>query len=145
MNLKGINHVGITVSDIDRAIRFYEDVFGGSRLLEFDLPGDRVRAMLGVSEADARGKVAWVRLPGAALELFSFEPKQPAERVVWNRPGCTHFALEVSDIEAWHAHLTAKGVTCLGVPKHTGNGQASFFYATDPDGNLIELIEVTGL
>jgi catechol 2,3-dioxygenase-like lactoylglutathione lyase family enzyme len=141
MILTGINHIGVTVSSIERTVEFYKDVFGGSVMFEFDLPGDRVRAMLGITDADARGKVCWVKLPGAALELFEFDPKQPAEKVAWNRPGCTHFALQVSGLEAWHAHLTARGVRVLGAPKPSG-GRASFFYAADPDGNLIELIEM---
>jgi catechol 2,3-dioxygenase-like lactoylglutathione lyase family enzyme len=141
MKLVGLNHVGVTVGDMDRAVAFYQDVFGGSVALAFDLPGDRVRAMLGITDPDATGRVVWVRLPGTALELFAFEPKHAAEKVVWNRPGCTHFALEVEGLAAWHEHLTAKGVRCLGAPKDSG-GRASFFYATDPDGNLIELIEL---
>lgn len=138
MTLSGFHHVGITVSDAARAVKFYQEVFGGSLIGEFDLPSERVRALLG---ADAvSGKVTWIKLPGVGVELFSFEPRQPAERVVWNRPGCTHFALQVTDIDAWHAELTAKNVECLGPPKQSG--PAWFFYAKDPDGTLIELIEI---
>jgi catechol 2,3-dioxygenase-like lactoylglutathione lyase family enzyme len=141
MTLHGIHHVGLTVSNLDRSVDFYERVFGGSRVMSFDLPTDRVQALLNSVRTDISGKVCWVRLPGAALELFAFTPGHAAEPIVWNEPGCTHFAMRVTDVHGWHARLTEHGVPCLAPPKQ--HGAAWFFYAADPDGNLIELIETT--
>jgi len=141
MTLHGFHHVGLTVSDLDRAVEFYQRVFGGSVVMSFDLPTERVQALLRSARTDVSGKVTWVRLPGAALELFAFTPGEAAEPVVWSRPGCTHVAMRVTDVHGWHARLTEQGVTCLASPKQ--HGAAWFFYAADPDGNLIELIETT--
>lgn len=139
MTLRGVHHIGLTVSDIDRAIAFYEKVFGGSAAMSFHLPLERVQSLLRTSRPDVRGKVAWVLLPGAALELFWFAPGKPGEPLVWNRPGCTHFAMAVTNIQEWHARMIGHGVVCLGAPRQ--HGEAWFFYITDPDGNHIELIE----
>ena len=59
----------------------------------------------------------------------------------WNRPGFTHVALHVNDLDRWHAHLTVHGVQCLSKPIKTPAGHR-LFYAKDTDGNLIELIDL---
>jgi catechol 2,3-dioxygenase-like lactoylglutathione lyase family enzyme len=141
MKLRGVHHIGLTVSDMDRAISFYEKVFGGSAVFTFRLPLERVQSLLGTSRPDVEGMVTWVRLPGAALELFWFAPAKAAEPLLWNRPGCTHFALAVTGIQDWYARMLGFEVACLGAPRQ--HGEAWFFYITDPDGNHIELIEAS--
>jgi len=141
VKLRGVHHVGLTVSDIDHAVAFYETIFGGSAVLSFRLPLERVQALLRTTRVDVEGRVTWVVLPGAALELFWFAPSKPGEPVNWDRPGCTHFALAVTDIQEWHARMLEHGVACLGRPRQ--HGDAWFFYITDPDGNHIELIEMS--
>jgi catechol 2,3-dioxygenase-like lactoylglutathione lyase family enzyme len=62
--------------------------------------------------------------------------------VAVNRPGLGHLAFAVDDVEAaCQAVLAARGglvgrVVTLDVP---GAGAVTFAYATDPEGNVIEL------
>ncbi|MEY4094020.1 MAG: hypothetical protein RLZZ53_1219 [Acidobacteriota bacterium] len=140
MRLRGVHHIGLTVSDMDRAVAFYEKVFGGSSVMSFRLPLKRVQSMLRTERSDVEGTVTWVLLAGAALELFCFAPGKTGEALVWDRPGCTHLAIAVTDIHDWHARMLELGVVCLGAPQQ--HGDAWFFYLCDPDGNHIELIEV---
>ena len=109
-------------------------------MLSFRLPPERVQSLLGTKGSEVEGTVTWVVLPGAALELFWFAPGKPGRPVVWDRPGCTHFALAVTHIQDWYARMREHGVVCLGSPRQ--HGDAWFFYITDPDGNHIELIEI---
>ena len=141
MKLRGVHHVGLTVSDIERAVAFYETILGGSAVLSFRLPLERVQALLRTTRCDVEGRVTWVVLPGAALELFWFAPGKPGGPVIWDRPGCTHFALAVTGIQEWHVRMLEHGVVCLGRPRQ--HGDTWFFYITDPDGNHIELIEMS--
>ncbi len=142
MRTRGLSHVGVTVSDFRTAVRFYDDVFGCPLILVSQLPADRVRALFGIDGAAPSCIVGWIRLPGGGvLELFAFEPREPKANLRWNSPGFTHIAIHVSNLDRWHAHLVAHGVRCLSKPIKAPGGH-SLFYATDPDGNLIELIDL---
>lgn len=135
------SHVGVTVSDFDRAAAFYTETFGCTVLGAMDVPVERVRALFGVAADAPSCRMGWLRLPGGAiLELFAFRPFVAPGPLAWNRGGFSHVALNVDDVDRWHQHLTDRGVVCVSRPERTPLGQR-LFYAADPDGNLIELID----
>jgi catechol 2,3-dioxygenase-like lactoylglutathione lyase family enzyme len=136
------NHVGLTVSDLDRAADFYCGVFGCRVLGTMDVPVERVRQVFRVEAPDAGCRMGWLGVPGGViLELFAFRPYQPPAPLTWNRGGLTHLAFTVTDIESWHARLIAMGTPCLSAPQKMAVG-STIFYATDPDGHLVELVEM---
>lgn len=142
MRARSFSHVGLTVSDFDRAVQFYWDVFGCPLVGVADSPPDRVRGFFGVEGDAPRCKIGWIRVPGGGvLEIFHFEPKQAAIPVAWNRVGLTHFSFNVRNLPKWHAYLQSKGVECLGPPERSPRGH-SFFFARDVDGNLIEMMDL---
>ena len=142
MRARGLSHVGVTVADFGRAVRFYWEVFGCPLIAVSEMPPERVRAFFGITDPSPTCTVGWILLPdGGVLELFAFEPKEPKAALQWNRPGFTHVALHVNDLDRWHAHLTVHGVQCLSKPIKTPAGHR-LFYAKDTDGNLIELIDL---
>jgi glyoxylase I family protein len=139
---RSLSHVGLTVSDFSKAVQFYSDVFGCPLVGVADTPPDRVRTFFGVDGAPPACKIGWVRVPGGGiLEIFEFQPQLAPGTVPWNQVGITHFCFDVRNIQRWHAHLTAKGVECLGKPEQSPRGHW-FFFCKDFDGNLIELIEL---
>ena len=48
MKARSFSHTGITVSDFNRAVKFYWDVFGAPLVGVSDAPADRVRGFFGV-------------------------------------------------------------------------------------------------
>ena len=77
MRARSFSHCGITVSDFNRAVRFYWDVFRCPLVGVSDQPPDRVRAFFGVDAEQPTCKVGWIRVPGGAvLEIFEFRPDQ---------------------------------------------------------------------
>ena len=83
MKARSFSHSGITVSDFNRAVPFYWDVFGCPLVGVADTPPERVRGFFGVDAPAATCKIGWIRIPGGAvIEIFHFEPQQPAEPVV---------------------------------------------------------------
>ncbi|KKC33078.1 VOC family protein [Devosia psychrophila] len=60
--------------------------------------------------------------------------------------GYGHLAVVVDDVDAEHARLTAEGLTVgkLVDFKNDGVPVARFFFATDPDGYKIEVIQKGG-
>lgn len=143
MRARDFSHVGITVSDFNKAVKFYWEVFGCPLVGVSDAPPERVRAFFGVGADDPapRCKIGWIRVPGnAVLEIFAFEPKQPPVEIPWNRVGLTHFSFNVRNTHKWHDYLVSKGVTIVSKPEQSPRGHW-FFFVRDFDGNLIEMID----
>jgi catechol 2,3-dioxygenase-like lactoylglutathione lyase family enzyme len=142
MRVRSFSHAGITVSDFNRAVRFYWEVFGCPLVGVADTPPDRVRTFFGVDGERPACKIGWIRVPGGAvLEIFAFTPHQPPESVTWNRVGLTHISFNVRNIQRWHDYLVGKGVECLSPPERSPRGH-TFFFAKDFDGNLIEIMDL---
>jgi catechol 2,3-dioxygenase-like lactoylglutathione lyase family enzyme len=136
------SHVGITVSDFNRAVKFWWEIFGCPLVGVADAPPDRVRGFFGVDVPGATCKIGWIRFPGGAvIEIFHFEPKQPPLDVVWGRIGLTHICVNVRNIHKWHRYLVSKGVEIVSPPEQSPRGHWLFF-AKDFDGNLIEITDL---
>ncbi len=79
---------------------------------------------------------------GPTLEIFQYNLLKEGEAPAINRPGLAHLAFAVDDVPAALDAVRAAGGGQLGelvrveVP---GVGRLVFVYATDPEGNLIEL------
>jgi catechol 2,3-dioxygenase-like lactoylglutathione lyase family enzyme len=139
---RSLSHAGITVSDFNRTVRFYADVFGCPLVGVADTPADRVRTFFGVDAAQPSCKIGWIRVPGGGiLEIFEFTPQRLPDAVTWNRVGLTHISFNVKNTQKWYDYLVGKGVECLGRPERSPRGH-TFFFAKDPDGNLIEIMDL---
>jgi catechol 2,3-dioxygenase-like lactoylglutathione lyase family enzyme len=141
--VRSFSHVGITVSDFNKAVQFYWEVFGCPLVGVADTPPDRVRSFFAVTgAAEPRCKIGWIRVPGGAvLEVFEFQPQLPPDVIPWNRVGLTHISFNVRNLDRWYAELSGKGVECVSKPERSPRGH-SFFFVRDFDGNLIELMDL---
>lgn len=115
-----LHHTGILVSDLERSIGFYTQLFG-FRVTERGEFGGRPLAFLVIT--------------GGMIELVQDTGGSRTEGVV------NHIALLVDDVPAELERLRAARVRLLDeapVPIYTG-GRIAF--CEGPDGELIELIE----
>lgn len=141
--IKGMNHVGISVRDLDRSLAFYRDVLGMEVVIAAAFGGEKYEKVLDLQ--GTRGRAALLRLKGTEMrvELFEFDRPTPkaADPV---RPVCdhgiTHFALAVEDIHGEYRRLQAAGVV-FHCPPVMFSPSAWATYARDPDGNVFELLE----
>lgn len=140
------NHVGLTVSDIAESARFYS-LFGFTPEKPDAVVCDDqwIKVMSGYPDADLR--IAWMELDGMTLELLQYE--SPAGGVstplATKDAGSAHVAVELDDVEAEHARLTSEGVEFRSAPITVPDGPwagVKAVYAVDPDGNVIELIQM---
>ena len=150
MKVRSFSHCGITVSDFNRAVRFYWDVFGCPLVGVADTPSDRVRSFFQVPADPSTPpgtsapacKIGWIRVPGGGvLEIFEFQPQQPPIPIPWNRVGLTHISFNVRNLQGWYDYLVTKGVECISRPERSPRGH-SFFFVRDFDGNLIEMMDL---
>ena len=142
MKSGSFSHVGITVSDFNRAVKFWWEIFGCPLVGVTEAPPDRVRGFFGVDVPGATCRIGWIRFPGGAvIEIFHFEPKQPPIEIPWHRIGQTHICVNVKNIHKWHDHLVRNGVEIVSKPEQSPRGHWLFF-AKDFDGNLIEITDL---
>lgn len=137
----GIHHIAIGVPDLEAGLAFYRDALGFAEVERSAFSGrtPKVEAAIGISEPSAQ--MAMLRGGNAYIELWQYTTPPPADKTA-NPPdlGYPHFALEVKDIEAEHARLTAAGMTFVGPPVDFGESAA--VYGRDPFGNVIEIYEI---
>ncbi len=122
MNITNIDHIVLTVTNIDETIQFYESVLGM------------------VADTFGEGRVA-LKFGDQKINLHKqgqeLEPK--ADRPV---PGSADLCfITETKLEVAMKHVKSKGIKVLEGPvARTGaTGPIISFYFRDPDGNLIEV------
>jgi len=122
MRITGLDHLVLTVADIDATCDFYGHILGMTR------------------ESFAGGRTA-LKFGNQKFNLHQagreFEPK--ADKPV---PGSADICLIVDDVSAAEKKLNDRGVEIIDRGPRTGaKGEIISIYCRDPDGNLIELSE----
>src|SRR5688572_5262260 len=122
IEVEGIHHTAVIVTDLSRARRFYSGVLGLAEIPrpDFDFGG------------------AWYRV-GDRQELHLII--YPAARAVRGTTAIDgrdgHFAMRVGSYTKTLAYLRGQGIECRELPLNpTPFAQ---IYVTDPDGNVVEL------
>ena len=142
----GVDHVAVTVADLDRSLQFYTDVLGLRVLDRGPLDPELVARMTGLLDADV--EYADVELGTRTLELLchrTLDPR-PGSASRPERAGSVHIALTVDDAERLHQRLTASGHRPLSAPQTLPDDAGDWagcviFYVRDPDGVMLEIVE----
>lgn len=124
--LRALDHLVLTVGDMARSVRFYEDVLG--------MRAQRFRGADGTDRWALTFGAQKINLHQAGQE---FEPK--AARAV---PGSADLCfLTDAPAQVWLAHFAEHRVPVLEgpVPRTGATGPILSLYLRDPDGNLIEV------
>jgi glyoxylase I family protein len=141
MKARSWSHVGITVSDFNKAVDFWWNVFRCPLVGVADTP-----------EVAFAGSLAWTclaylqdRLGARARRRrrrdLSFHPVVARRKGGVGADHTTHICLNVRGIHKWHDYLKAKGVQIVCPPEQAPRGHWIFFIK-DFDGNLIEITDL---
>jgi catechol 2,3-dioxygenase-like lactoylglutathione lyase family enzyme len=137
-------HVGICVTDINKARDFYCGVLGFEEAWRLDaMSGPLVDAHCGIP-----GSTVWVSqlvVPGGSrIEFHQYDPPGPNTDFQIHRQGLNHISWHVKDVDAEFARLKGAGVRIKrepidqDIPDHPAGGyRVGFFY--DPWGLILEL------
>lgn len=92
MKIRSLSHIGLTVSDFKRAVRWYYEMFGFRLIDEQVLDRETVNNLYPLYKIrDAKVHLGFLRAPrGGVIEIFEFSPSKAASEVCWNMPGPTH-------------------------------------------------------
>ncbi len=139
---KRMDHVGVSVQNIEKAIEFYRDVVGMEKAFdrEFDSPLARI---LGIK--NARARIVHMKLGEAVVELFDYyHPKGRQPRSDQNQSdyGLTHIGFRVEDFEQTYQDLKARGVQFLGDPVEIRPG-VFVAYFRGAEHEICEMREIT--
>jgi catechol 2,3-dioxygenase-like lactoylglutathione lyase family enzyme len=145
-HVTGFAHQGITVSDLERSIAYFEGVLGFRRRGRVRHIGSEI-ASASTGVEGARMDVAFLECPGLTLELLQYTA--PEHRDVFRpRPcdvGSVHLAVYVSSIDAAVAASVAADWQFVGAVQEIGSApgrMSRVAYVTGDDGILIELLEL---
>ena len=123
-------HSMIRVRDEARSLDFYARAFGLEQADKFDFDGFAL---------------IYLRHPSSPFELELTVNKDRTEPSALG-DGYGHLAVVVDDVDAEHARFAREHLEAgpLRDFKHEGRTLARFFFATDPDGYKIEVIQRGG-
>ncbi len=130
--IKGLNHVGIAVSNLDEALKTYRSTLG--------LEPSYVKEV-----RDQKIRVASFKVGGSSIELF--EPTDPTSTVAAflakRGEGMHHLALTVDDIRATLDAAQRAGATLIDKEPRVGaEGQLiAFLHPKSTRGTLVELCQ----
>ena len=139
----GTRHTGVVVQDMEKSLRFWRDVMGLKVLADFWEEGefiDTVQHLTGVN----LHMIKLAAPDGTLIELLQDKnhPTAPPEKNDLCHRGIRHIAFTVADVEAaWH-DLRQAGCEVLSKPVTSPDGKARLFFARDPEGNLLEIVEM---
>ena len=118
---QGLTHIHLVVRDLDRSLRFYQDVFGMKERFR-DGP-----------------KMVFLNTPGSS-DLVTLNADPAEAHLIGVNGGVAHigFRLEnAADLDAAIAEVESAGGKLIQRGEHSPG--ASFAYVEDPDGYVIEL------
>ena len=142
-----VEAVGMTVSDMDRAVDFYSRVLTFEKVSEQEMGGAEFEHLVGVF--GARARVVRMSLGDEHIELTEF--LAPRGRVIpadsrSNDRWFQHVAIIVSDMDQAYQHLRKNRVEHAStgpqrLPDWNKNaGGIEAFYFKDPDGHPLEIL-----
>lgn len=123
-----VDHVAVQTADIERALHFYVNVLGA------ELQERRKFKMR---------EMAWLRVAGMRIELFSVREGERLEQWSDFHPGPVHLAFVVEDLDAFLSHADEHGIRLHPshpspfVPPVAGAGRMA--YLLGPDGEEVEI------
>jgi catechol 2,3-dioxygenase-like lactoylglutathione lyase family enzyme len=146
--LRGTDHIGFTVPNLEEAIRFFVEVIGCEAFYElgpFEFDDDWMSTHLNVHPRAVMKKLKFLRCGhGSNFELFEYEaPDQNVNQPKNSDVGGHHLAFYVDDFDTALAHLRSHGVQILGEPTVRTVGPSAgqtWVYFLAPWGMQLELV-----
>ena len=146
-----LDHIGLTVSDLERSVRFYSDLLGQAPYFQELYDVDYIGGIVGLPGAVQYA--AFFHIPGQEstfLELIEY--RNPRGKRFENGPndvGTAHLCLECEDLDAEWERLVGIGATAVSArPVRSDYGVyegARSAYFRDPDGMFLQVVELKGL
>jgi catechol 2,3-dioxygenase-like lactoylglutathione lyase family enzyme len=148
MTVTRIDHVGITVSDVDRALGFYRDLLGLRVIAASTVAEAEVAELLGL-DSPVQLRIADLDSgDGRIIELLEYvQPRGRRIAFESSDVATAHIAFTVDDLAAVRERLLDAGATIVSRRPITISEPGGSFdgaiclYVRDPDGVILELVQ----
>jgi catechol 2,3-dioxygenase-like lactoylglutathione lyase family enzyme len=146
----GVGNFAHIVADLDTSLGFYRDVLGLAVTNTIPFAPNEAVARFGHTEG-GQSRVAVLRVPGLAMgvELIEYKDiERKPQKPHFVDPGAANIALRVRDLDALFPKVQKyPGVRVLSaggkpVTVKTPNGELHAVFVQDPDGFVVELLDV---
>jgi len=128
--IKRINHVGIAVKNLDKAVEFFQETYGAKLVRREKLEDQKMESAL-ISIAEAQFEL-----------LGSLEPQSLIDKFIESRgEGIHHVSLEVDQFDQVIKEIKAKGVKVIS-EADTENFKAAFIHPQSNFGVLTEIVQL---
>lgn len=148
---RGIDHVGVTVPDIEQATNFFKKVFDAKVAYDNQKPDDEplagpdVEQFLGLKKG---AEVIHMRLltigDSATIELFYYANTEQGKPAIASDLGVQHIAFYVNNIDKVTKKFIEAGGELLTQPDDflgaIEGGSGQFVYGRTPWGMLVEIL-----
>ena len=142
--IKGFNHSGFVVRDLEKMVSFYRDDLGLEIEKEIDSKAPESGNHTGIPGSH-RTLVFVGKGGGHALELvYYIYPESENGHLDRAQLGASHVCFDVEDIQGLDKDLTSKGIKFVTPPimSVTPDGiEKGICYCQDPEGNWLEFIQ----
>lgn len=139
---KRMDHVGISVQDMEKAIAFYRDVIGMEKVLDrqFDNGLEDI-----IGEKGAQARIVHMRLENTMVELFDYgnpNARSPHPDKSQSDYGLIHIGFMVQDFKKTYETLKNRGVEFLGKPVEIRSGvHVAYFHGAEYE--ICEMREIS--
>ena len=137
--VKGVSHVGIRVSDMERSKAFYQEFLGWKQIFDSAIQADALAKLMGPfgGGSDITGRACGGRIGELRVELVQIKgmPADPPTRGL----GIGQLTLAVDNAQAMYERMNAHGVRTMSPPVEIMD--CKIFFALDPDGQPFEFVE----
>ncbi len=141
-----LDHVSVTVSDMNHSLTFYCDMLGLKEVERHHLEGDTISNMAGKPGVIMEVvRLIAPETPGVMLDLQQYvAPEGKVSDAQLGDVAHSHLCFGVPDVWAAYQDLKAKGVEFISEPVSFDLewGVVYVVFFKDPDGYILELMQV---
>ncbi len=145
-----VDHVSITVSDLQKSVSFYKDVLSFAYTGSYSIDNKEVKSLFGINDSSLKVDVAQLTLGDEKIELMQFTSSLAIHKIPLDSKSndlwFQHIAIVVSDMgkaykKLWDAKVEHVSTSPQTLPAYiTAAAGIQAFYFHDPDGHNLELI-----
>lgn len=138
-------HTGLVVRNLTKELNFYKDVLGFKIVVDTNEDSKFIQSILGVGKPNLRTIKMSTRKDGSGglLELLYFSSTtKKHHKMKPESLGFTHIALSVEKIDALYKRMLKNKTRFISPPTTSPTKIAKVAFCFDPEGNMLELVEI---